>query len=79
MHIHQIPRLVLRGKLPPFPHTFHVVVLKRRHQLAFVLRVCTPTLPVTLNILLEISKFKFACKITVRAIRYLCCWFTLLP
>jgi hypothetical protein len=44
------------------------------HQLTFVPRVCSPTLPVALNILLEISKFKFACKITLRTIQYLYCW-----
>jgi hypothetical protein len=44
-----------------------------QHQLTFVPRVCSPTLPVELNILLEISKFKFACKITLRVIQYLYC------
>jgi hypothetical protein len=34
--------------------------------------VCSPKLPVALNIVLGISKLKFACKITLRAVRYFC-------
>jgi hypothetical protein len=79
MHIHLILRLILREKLPQFLRTFHVVVLKCMHQLKFVPCIWSPKLPVALNIFLEVSKFKFACKITFRVIRYFCSWFPLLP
>jgi hypothetical protein len=75
LHIHLIQSLILREKLTPFPRTFHVLVLKRRHQLKFAPRIWSPKLPVALNILLDVSKFKFACKITFRALRYFCSYF----
>jgi hypothetical protein len=63
MHIRQITRLILRGKLTPFPRTSQVVALKRRHQLTFVPHVWNPTLSVALNTLLEISKSQVTCKL----------------
>jgi len=53
-HIHLILRLILRGKLPPFSHTFQVVVLKRRHQLTFVPRVWSPAKHTSWDIKIQI-------------------------
>jgi hypothetical protein len=73
--IKKLRRIIIREYVPPYPHTFHVVVLKRKHQLTFVPPVWSPKLPVTLNVFLEIPKFNFACRITLRVIRYLGWWY----